>query len=50
MYHGHRFATPAIQRQLILVLGSCSIIYRTFRLTIQLDSEEFRTRLGRVKI
>ena len=49
MYHGHQFATPAILWQLIFMQGSLHIIYRTFRVTIKLDPEEFRKRLINVK-
>ena len=50
MYHGRQFTTPATLRQLFLVVGSLSLIYRTFRVTMQLYSEEFRKHLdGRKK-
>jgi hypothetical protein len=45
MYHGRQFTTPATLRQLFLVVGSLSLIYRTFIVTMRLYSEEFRKRL-----
>ncbi len=42
-YHGHRFATPAILWQLILVLGYLSVYYRTFEVIIQSDPGGFGT-------
>ena len=43
------FAKPAILWQLILVIRPLSRFYRTFRITIQLYSEEFRRRLWDTK-
>jgi hypothetical protein len=40
MYQEHQFATPAIVLQLILIVGSLSIIFKTFIISIQLYPEE----------
>ena len=40
MYQGCQFATPATLRQLLLMVGSPSLFYRTSRVTILLYSED----------
>ena len=45
MYHGRQFTTPATLRQRFFVVGSLSLIYRTFIVIMRLYSEEFRKRL-----
>jgi hypothetical protein len=45
MYQKHQFATPAIVLQLILIMGSLSIIFKTFIISIQLYPKESRKRL-----
>jgi hypothetical protein len=42
MHQEHRFTTPAILLQPILMMESLSLIFKTFRVHIQLYPEKFR--------
>ncbi len=45
MYREHQFVTPATVLRLILIMGSLSIIFKTFRETTQLYPKESGKRL-----
>ena len=47
MYHGRQFTTPATLRQLLLVVGSLSLFYRTFKVTMLLYPEDSES-VGRI--
>ena len=47
MYHRRQFTTPATLRQLLLVVGSLSLFYRTFKVTMSLYPEDSE-RVGRI--
>ena len=50
MYREHQFATLATVLRLILIMGSLSIIFKTFRETTQLYPKESRKHLVDTKI
>jgi hypothetical protein len=49
MHQEHRFTTSAILLQPILMVESLSLIFKTFRVRIQLYPKEFRKRLVYMK-